>query len=81
MLTTVDTKEGCEKVHEQVDFGTSSGRPSARRAWLGKRTLRALGAALREGPAAYRRYHDLLLRDSPHDAALRQALGIAHEQD
>lgn len=81
MLRIMHATEGCGNVHRQVDLATSSGQPPALRSWPVARTLHAFGAALREAPAAYRRYHGLLLRGSPHDAALRHALGIAHERD
>jgi hypothetical protein len=80
MLRTIHFTEDCGNLHRQVDFATSSGQPSARRSRPIARALSTLGAALREAPVAHRRYHDLLLRKSSHDAALRRALGIARDE-
>jgi len=45
-----------------------------RNTWLV--ALWTMGAALREGLVAYRRYEHLKSRRIPHDAALRHALGM-----
>ena len=52
-------------------------RPIGAATWRIATTLRMLCESLVEAPAAHRTYEHLKSHGLPHDAALRQALGVA----
>jgi hypothetical protein len=64
--------------HHEPCLAGPSVHPIRSSSWPIATTLQAIFDALREALAARRQYEDLTRRRIPHDAALRQALGISH---
>lgn len=52
--------------------------PTDHPSWTLATALRTVLDALREAVGAHRQYEHLRSRGTPHDTALRQALGISH---
>ena len=75
MLRNCHYLSGFESSHREASPARRPARPAAA-AWPNAETLRAIGEAWREALAAHRDYERLRSRGRPHDAALRESLGL-----
>jgi len=67
-----------DKTYQVLDVSGRSARPAGFSPWSIATKLRTIWDALREGIAAHRQYEHLRWMRVPHDAAIKQALGISH---
>ena len=67
---------GFEEIHQKADLTSRCAQTTAASFWRTVIALRTMWGAFREGLAAHRQYEHLRSRGVPHDAAIKEALGV-----
>jgi hypothetical protein len=77
MLQTVHSPSGFEEVHRHARLGSRCPRPATAAYGPTVTAVRKIRDAFGEALAACRQYEQLRSSGLPHDAALRESLGIS----